>query len=232
MSASFRRSALILAAFAVGGAVSLKAMANEPPLPPPRPSAPVTAAPPAQQPPSQAPSEGAAACLAKLTAAGASAEAAPEPASSVEGCGIDAPVRLSSLKVEGDAVSLPDRPLLACEFAAVLGDYVRLIVAPLGQAMLHAKVAAIETGPGYECRTQDRIAGAKISAHAKGLAVDFVAIGMADKRRSPGRAAGERGGSLIPPRPSDGRVRLVHHRPGSRVRRVPREQYASRRGAA
>ena len=46
-----------------------------------------------------------------------------------------------------------------------------------------AEVAAIETGPGYDCRTQDRIAGAKISAHAKGLAVDFVAIALADKRR-------------------------------------------------
>ena len=159
MPASFRRSALILAALALGGAVSLKAMADGPPLPPPRPPEPVTPAPPAQQAPSQAPSEGAATCLAKLTASGASAEAAPAPASSVEGCGIDAPVRLSSLIVEGDAVSLPDRPLLACEFAAVLADYVRLIVAPLGQAMLHAKVAAIETGPGYECRTQDRIAG-------------------------------------------------------------------------
>ena len=80
-------------------------------------------------------------------------------------------------------MSLPDRPLVACEFAAVLADYVRLIVAPLGQGMLHAKVAEIQTGPGYACRTQDRIAGAKISAHAKGLAVDFVAITLADKRR-------------------------------------------------
>ena len=65
----------------------------------------------------------------------------------------------------------------------MLADYVRLIVAPLGQATLHAKVAAIETGPGYTCRTQDHIAGAKISAHAKGLAVDFMAITLADKRR-------------------------------------------------
>jgi hypothetical protein len=80
-------------------------------------------------------------------------------------------------------VSLPDRPLVACEFAAVLADYVRLIVAPLGEAMLRAKVAAIETGPGYDCRTQDRVVGAKISAHAKGLAVDFMAITLADKRR-------------------------------------------------
>ena len=39
---------------------------------------------------------------------------------------VEAPVRLSSIMAEGGAVSLPDRPLLACEFAAVIADYVRL----------------------------------------------------------------------------------------------------------
>jgi hypothetical protein len=58
-----------------------------------------------------------------------------------------------------------------------------MIVAPLGEAMLRAKVASIETGPGYDCRTQNRLAGARISAHGHGLAVDFVAIAFADKRR-------------------------------------------------
>ena len=123
-------------------------------------------------------------CLAKLIASGADAASAPAPAAPVAGCGIDAPVRLSSVTVMGsDIVNFPDRPLLDCQFAAVFTDYVRLIVAPLGQTMLHAKIVGIETGPGYDCRTQDRIAGAKISAHAKGLAVDFVAITLADKRR-------------------------------------------------
>jgi hypothetical protein len=157
------------------------------PLPPPRPPelAPSAPSAPAPQPPQQAPPEGAAAaCLAKLVADGARAEAAPAPAASADGCGIDAPVRLSSITVlSGDVVSLPDQPLLDCAFAATLADYVRIIVAPLGEAMLHAKVAAIETGPGYECRTRDRIAGAKISAHSKGLAVDFVVVEFADKRR-------------------------------------------------
>jgi hypothetical protein len=177
-----RRSTLALVGLALGAA-SVKVMAGEPPLPPPRPPELATPGKPAPGPP-QALSEGAATCLAKLIASGAGAEAASTPATSVEGCRIDAPVRLSSITVAGgDVVSLPDRPLLACEFAAVLADYVRLIVAPLGQAMLHAKVAAIETGPGYECRTQDGIAGAKISAHAKGLAADFIAIAFADKRR-------------------------------------------------
>ncbi len=178
--------ALALAAFALGAAASIKAMADEPPLPPPRPSELAAPRKPAAEPPAAPAPKGdaAATCLAKLIASGASAEAAPAPAAPVEGCGIGTPVRLSSVTdLTGEVVSLPDRPLLSCEFAAVLADYIRLIVAPLGQAMLHDKVAAIGTGPGYECRTQDRIAGAKISAHGHGLAVDFVTIAFADKRR-------------------------------------------------
>jgi hypothetical protein len=182
----------MLGALAAACAIAPAAMADEPPLPPPRPAefgSPAKAAPA----PPQAPIGGAASsCLANLIAAGAAAEGAPAPAASVEGCGIEAPVRLSSITVGGEPVSLPDRPLLACEFARTLADYVRLIVSPLGQAMLHAKVVAIETGPGYECRTQDRMAGAKMSAHAKGLAVDFAAIAFADKRRVlVGRQTGE-----------------------------------------
>jgi hypothetical protein len=164
----------------------METRAGDPPLPPPRPAelaAPAT--PERKEPPAQAPSEGAAStCLEKLVVSGAAAEIASAPETSVEGCGIATPVRLSSITVaSGDVVSLPDRPLLDCEFAAVLTDYVRLIVAPLGPAMLHTTVTGIETGPGYQCRTQDRIPGAKISAHAKGLAVDFVSIAFADKRR-------------------------------------------------
>jgi hypothetical protein len=178
-----RRRALALA-LALGVCASVRTMADEPPLPPLRPPEFAPPAKPAPEPPPPAQSEGAAACLARLVAAGAGAEASPAPPTSVEGCGIDAPVRLSSVTgLGGDVVSLPDRPLLDCQFAAVLADYVRLVVAPLGQALLRAKVAAIETGPGYECRTQDRIAGAKMSAHGKGLAVDLVAISFADKRR-------------------------------------------------
>ncbi len=180
-----RHATTMLAALALARAAAGEAMADEPPLPPPRPPEFAAPAQAPAKPQSEARNEGAAStCLAKLIASGASAEAASAPATSVEGCGIDAPVRMSSITASGgDVVSLPDRPLLACEFATVLADYVRLIVAPLGQAMLHAKVAGIETGPGYACRTQDRIAGAKISAHGHGLAVDFVAVALADKRR-------------------------------------------------
>jgi hypothetical protein len=170
---------------ALGAAASAGALADEPPLPPPRP--PELAAPAkSTEPPLASPAPNGSAgpaCLARLVAAGVRAEAATAPPASAEGCGVEAPVRLSSIAVEGEAVSLPDRPLVACEFAAVLADYVRLIVAPLGEAMLRAKVAAIETGPGYDCRTQDRVVGGKISAHGHGMAVDFMAITLTDKRR-------------------------------------------------
>jgi hypothetical protein len=164
---------------------SVTALADEPPLPPPRPPELATPAKPSEPPPPPpAPkAEAASTCLAQLIADGVSAEAATAPPASAEGCGIAEPVRLSSITAEGEPVSLPDHPLIACEFASVLADYVRLIVAPLGEATLHARVAAIETGPGYDCRPQDRIAGARISAHAKGLAVDFMAITLTDKRR-------------------------------------------------
>ena len=145
----------------------------EPPWPPSGPP-PAAASPKA---------DAAAACLERLVADGATAVAAAPPPASAGGCGIRAPVRLSSITAQGETVNLPDRPLVACEFASVLADYVRLIVAPLAKATLGARVAAIETGPGYDCRTQDRIAGAKISAHAKGLAVDFAAITLSDDRR-------------------------------------------------
>ena len=207
-------------------------MAGDPPLPPPRPAE-LTAPAMKNKPPVQAPSEGAAStCFAKLIASGAAAETAPEPATSIEGCGIATPVRLSSITVmNGDVVSLADHPLLECEFATVLADYVRLIVAPLGQEMLHATVASIETGPGYQCRTQDHIPGAKISAHAKGIAVDFMSITLADKRRVFVERQGA-GRSVLFSRVPNRRLRLVHDRFGSRLRRVSREQPSSRHRTA
>jgi hypothetical protein len=122
--------------------------------------------------------------MAKLIASGAGAEAATIPGPIVEGCGVSSPVRLDSVVLaNGDVVSLPGGPLLDCEFALVFADYVRLIIAPLGAGTLGTKVDAIETGPGYQCRTRDSLAGAKISAHAKGIAIDLMAVRFADKRR-------------------------------------------------
>jgi hypothetical protein len=216
-----RGAALTLFAIALGVSASIRAMADESPLPPPRPAEPSAPGKAGAEPPPQAPDEGAAStCLAKLIAGGAGAEAATVRAASVEGCGIGAPVRLSSIRVMGgDVVSLPDRPLLGCEFAAVLAVYVRLIVAPLGEAMLRAKVASIETGPGYECRSRDRDAD---SAHAKGLAVDFFAVEFDGQAARPSGASGRRGRNVLCPRDAVSGLRLVYHRPRPGRRHISR----------
>jgi len=78
---------------------------------------------------------------------------------------------------------LPGRPILECEFALVFADYVRVIVAPLGAGTLGTKVESIETGPGYQCRNRNHLPDGKISAHAKGIAIDLFAIRFLDKRR-------------------------------------------------
>ena len=152
-------------------------MPDLPPAPPPKPTT--------QPQPVANGSEGEGpTCLSKLIASGARAEVATFLASTAKGCGIGSPVRLSSvILASGDVVRLPDHPILECEFALVLADYVRLIVAPLGTATLGSRVASIETGPGFECRDRNPVAGVKISAHGKGLAVDIVAVAFADKRR-------------------------------------------------
>jgi hypothetical protein len=123
-------------------------------------------------------------CLAKLVASGAGAEAATIPQPIAEGCGVTSPVRLQSIVMaNGDVVGLPGGPILGCEFALVFADYVRLVMAPLGAGTLGTKVDSIETGPGYQCRNRNNFPSGKISAHAKGIAIDLMAVRFADKRR-------------------------------------------------
>ena len=53
---------------------------------------------------------------------------------------------------------------------------------PLVKGSFDASVAAIRTGPGFDCRTRDHVAGGKISEHARGLAIDIASISFAGGR--------------------------------------------------
>jgi hypothetical protein len=174
-----------------------KARSPNPPLPPSRPAVapaqpqpPAPAAPAASPPggvpataPSPSPQDAAAACLAKLGGSGVKAEAVPAPPAPLPDCGIAVPVRLSSIALaSGAALDLPGRPILDCEFAAVFADYAGSLVAPLAASLLGSQAAAIGTGPGYQCRGRNGVAGAKTSAHGKGIAIDLAEIVLADHR--------------------------------------------------
>jgi hypothetical protein len=148
------------------------------PLPPKRP---VLA--PAPLPAAESGGEAAQACAASLAAAGVVLRPAPIAPQSDPGCGVAEPIALHALTMpDGARVELPDRPTLDCEAAATFVDFVKEALAPLVKGDFNVAIAAIFTGPGFDCRTRDRVAGAKLSAHARGLAIDVASIKFADGR--------------------------------------------------
>jgi len=146
--------------------------------PPATPAAPASSSLPA---PPQAVAE---ACLEELKTSHVEVELAAPPEASLNDCSIAAPVRIASIGLPGGTkLDLPAHPLLDCAFAVAFAGFLRDLVAPLGEARLGASVVAVDTGPGYYCRSVDRVPGAKVSPHGKGLAIDVSAILLADRRR-------------------------------------------------
>ena len=163
------------------------------PLPPVRPpssheappAAPAAPAPPSSPPvPSVQPQAAAGACVEELKASQIEAEAASSPHASPDACSIAEPVRITSIGLHGGGkLDLPAHPLLDCSFALAFAGFLRDLVAPLGEAMLGATVVMLDTGPGYYCRDVDRVSGAKVNPHGKGIAIDVSAVLLADRRR-------------------------------------------------
>ena len=55
----------------------------------------------------------------------------------------------------GAKLDLPAHPLLDGSFAVASAGFLRELVAPLGEVILGATVVALDTGPGYYCRSVD-----------------------------------------------------------------------------
>lgn len=133
-------------------------------------------------------------CRARLAAMGIVVEDASGQTPRQTACGIDEPVRLLRLNGNGGpAVTFPDRPTIACRLAEPLGQWLGGIVAPVLAARLGSPLAVVRTGPGFECRPRNRVAGAKMSAHGLGLAIDLAGFDLANGTRvtvaPPGRSA-------------------------------------------
>jgi len=122
-------------------------------------------------------------CMANLRAAGVAFESAEAPAAALDGCTIESPVRLAAVTIGIRRVALKAKPLLGCAFALQFSDYVKNLLAPLGAGTMSASLVAIDTGSGYECRGRNHDNGAKLSAHAKGLALDIAAFDFSDGRK-------------------------------------------------
>jgi hypothetical protein len=154
------------------------------PLPPKRPAPPVPA-PAVSMPPQSSGDSSAAAtdCRAMLLTLGAVFQPAEMEAQADPRCAIAEPVRLESLALrDGQRVDLPDRPTLACAAAATFANFVDEALEPLVKGYFDVSISAIRTGPGFDCRTRDHVPNAKLSEHAKGLAIDIASITFAGGR--------------------------------------------------
>lgn len=139
---------------------------------------------PERQPaPFVAPALAGAACLSKLKEAGVEFEEAAQPHATLDGCHIPTPVHVGSVPVSGRRVSLPAKPLLDCAYVLHFSDFIARLAAPLGPQTVRSALVALDTGPGYECRGRNRVHGARISAHGKGIALDVSGFIFEDGRK-------------------------------------------------
>ena len=142
------------------------------PLPRPRPAIPtpdeVAAGPPAPS-----------ACQLRLTADIALVEPLPQIVGA-NGCGIEDAVRLSAV-VTRDRIRVAITPpaIMRCTTAEAIVHWIRDDVTAIA-ATLGAPLGGIANYASYECRGRNRIAGAKMSEHGKGNALDIRALTLAN----------------------------------------------------
>jgi hypothetical protein len=99
-----------------------------------------------------------------------------------EACGGSDMVQLNAvLHAGGEHIALKPAPVLRCTFAESLAAWLGDEVAPRAEK-LGARLRAVETYDDYECRGRNRVAGAKLSEHGKGNAADLRALVLADGR--------------------------------------------------
>ena len=65
----------------------------------------------------------------------------------------------------------------------VISDWVKEDIQPEAEKSLSSKVTAVEIATSFDCRTTNRVPGAKMSEHAYANGVDVAAFRLADGRR-------------------------------------------------
>ena len=96
-------------------------------------------------------------------------------------CGLTQPFMVGALA--GDSVQLDTVATLDCSMIAALDDWVEKVVQPTARARFGQGVAQIDTMGSYACRGMNNQAGAKVSEHAFGNAIDVAGFRLADGRR-------------------------------------------------
>ncbi len=106
-----------------------------------------------------------------------------QPAREIDGpgiCGLTRPLRVAAL--DGGAVGFGAAYTLDCPMVAALNAWLRDVVQPTAEARFGQKVVEIIGMGAYSCRSMNGVAGARISEHAFGNALDIGGFRLADGR--------------------------------------------------
>jgi hypothetical protein len=109
------------------------------------------------------------------------AQIVPLPARKGPGaCGGSDMVSLAAVRLpDGGAVAVSPPAELRCEMATQIANWVRNEAAP---AFAPARLTGIVNYDSYDCRGRNRVAGAKVSEHGKGNALDIRAFLLAGNK--------------------------------------------------
>jgi hypothetical protein len=105
------------------------------------------------------------------------------PMSPIDGpgiCGMYHPFKLSGLA--GGAVSVEGPVTIDCSMIPALESWLSDVVQPRAQARFGENVVGLTAFGAYSCRSVDNIAGAQLSEHAFGNAIDISGFKLADGR--------------------------------------------------
>jgi extensin-like protein len=110
-----------------------------------------------------------------------SASIAPLPEIDGPGiCGMTRPLKLAAL-TDG-AVSVDKPVTIDCPMVSALEGWLADVVQPYAQQNFGENVVELEAFGAYSCRTVDNLAGAQLSEHAFGNAIDVSGFRLADGR--------------------------------------------------
>jgi hypothetical protein len=95
-------------------------------------------------------------------------------------CGLEEPLRVGGLA--DHTVALEPKATIGCPMVTALQTWVRDVVRPAAMQAFNEPVVSLKVMASYGCRSRDNIAGAKLSEHAFGNAIDIGGFVLADGR--------------------------------------------------
>jgi hypothetical protein len=170
---------LICATIALAAACGVAAAQTVPPMPRARPGPVLASAPPPETKVEEAAPPSA--CRLRLTPDLAIAPSLP-PLSGPGECGAPDLVRLEAIVLaDKSRVAVTPPAMLRCSMAEAIVSFVRADAAALALD-LGAALRAVQNYDSYDCRGRNRVAGAKISEHGKGNALDIRGLTLTNGR--------------------------------------------------